>query len=389
MRVWAKRVAKIAAVLLLLAAAIGLWKREEITRLMAVNSLFAPDKIVTNFSHMDSMFLTVPLPRGDGAAAPMPAGAPMTMPQGFDDWAAQRSVTAAVVLQNGALRHESYYQSTAAEDLRISWSVAKSVLSLLMGIALDQGAIASLDDPVTKYAPQLVGSAYDGASIRNVLNMASGVAFNEDYFDFNSDINKMGRVLALGGSLDDFAAGQKTRLAKAGELWHYVSIDTHVLGMVIRGATGRDIPDLLTEQILQPLGIEADGYYVTDGLGDSFVLGGLNLRTRDYARIGQLIAQRGQWQGKQIVPAAWVDAAIAPSSPPAEELGTWRYGYQFWIPEGAAVGEVMARGVYGQYLWIDTARGIVIAVNSADIGFGDDAVDAQNVAMFRAMAGGL
>lgn len=389
MRIWVNRGLKILGLLLVLAAAIGIWKREEITRLMAVNSLFAPDKIVHNFSNMNSMFLSAPLPRGDGPAASLPAGAAMALPAGFDDWAAQRSVTAVVVLQNGMLRHESYYQGTGAEDLRISWSVAKSVLSLLMGIALDQGAIASLDDPVTTYAPQLVGSAYDGATIRNVLNMASGVAFNEDYFDFNSDINKMGRVLALGGSLDDFAAGQKTRLADPGTLWHYVSIDTHVLGMVIRGATGRDIPDLLTEQILGPIGIEADGYYVTDGLGASFVLGGLNLRTRDYARIGQLIAQRGVWNGRQIVPAPWVDAAIAPSAPPADALGTWRYGYQFWIPEGAAVGEVMARGVYGQYLWIDTARGIVIAVNSADIGFNDDGVDAQNAAMFRAMAGGL
>ncbi len=268
--------------------------------------------------------------------------------------------------------------------MRISWSVAKSLLSALFGIVQAEGAIASLDDPVEKYAPTLIGSAYEGVSIHDILTMSSGVAFNEDYLDFYSDINKMGRVLALGGSMDDFAAGLTVRAAEPGSRWHYVSIDTHVLGMVIRGATGRDIPELMEEKLLAPLGLEADPVMLTDGDGVSFVLGGLNLRTRDYARVGQMVLQGGAWQGMQIVPADWIATSTSPQAADGSA-----YGYQWWIPANAAPGEVMARGIYGQYIYINPGLGVVIAVNAADRGFEDAGVGDANVAMLRAIAQGL
>ncbi len=145
--------------------------------------------------------------------------------------------------------------------------------------------------------------------------MASGVAFNEDYLDFWSDINRMGRVLALGGSMDGFAAGQTGRRGPPGTAWEYVSIDTHVIGMVIRGATGRSIPDLMQERLFVPLGLDADPYYVTDGNDVAFVLGGLNMTTRDYARLGQLVEQNGEWQGRQVIPADWLAESTARSAP--------------------------------------------------------------------------
>lgn len=372
------------AILVVLAAAAALWKREEITRLLAVNSLFAEENIVGNFSHMDKLFLTRPLSRGDGPVSPLPPGPPATLPAGADQWIKDRSVTALVALKNGQMVHESYHLGTGAEDLRISWSVAKSFLAALFGVIQAEGAIASLDDPVVKYAPSLAGSAYDGATIHDVLTMSSGVAFNEDYLDFNSDINRMGRVLALGGSMDGFAAGLTARAADPGSRWHYVSIDTHVLGMVIRGATGKDIPELLESRILAPMGLEGAPYYLTDGEGVSFVLGGLNLRTRDYARFGQMVLQGGVWQGVQVVPADWV---VAMTSPQAKDGSA--YGYQWWIPANAAPGEVMAQGIYGQYIYINPALGVVIAVNSADRGFEEPGVDAANIAMLRAIAAGL
>lgn len=379
-----KRILKGLAVLAVILAALAVWKREEITRLMAVNSLFAPDRIVQNFSHMDRLFLHRSLSRGDGPVSPLPPGPPATLPPEAVQWIADRSVTGLVMLKDGQLVHESYYLGTGPEDLRISWSVAKSFLAALFGVVQAEGAIASLDDPVEKYAPALKGSAYEGASIRDVLTMSSGVAFNEDYLDFWSDINKMGRVLALGGSMDGFAAGLKTREAEPGSRWHYVSIDTHVIGMVIRGATGKDIPELLESRILAPLGLEAAPYYVTDGLGEAFVLGGLNLRTRDYARFGQMILQGGQWQGQQVVPADWVQAMTTPQA----KDGTL-YGFQWWIPPNPAPGEVMAQGVYGQYIYIDPGRGVVIAVNSADRGFEDPGVYDGTIAMLRKLSAGL
>jgi len=375
---------KALALVLLLAAGLAAWKREEITRLMAVNSLFAPESIVQNFSHMDRLFLTRALDRGEGPVAELPQGAPMVLPEAAEDWIAARSVTALVVLQDGAIRHESYYLGTGPEDLRISWSMAKSVLACLFGIVMAEGAIDSLDDPVVKYAPALKGSAYDGASIRDVLTMSSGVAFNEDYLDFWSDINKMGRVLALGGSMDGFAAGLTEREAEPGSRMHYVSIDTHVIGMVIRGATGKDIPELLEDRILTKMGLEAAPCYLTDGEGVSFVLGGLNMRTRDYARIGAMIAAEGAWNGAQVVPAEWVEAMTSRQA--ADGAG---YGFQWWVPVDARPGEVMARGIYGQYIWIDRVKGIVIAVNAADRGFEEPGVEDGNLAMLRAIADAL
>ena len=289
-----------------------------------------------------------------------------------------------MVLKDGQMVHESYYLGTADTDLRISWSVAKSFLSALMGIVLEEGDIASIDDQVTKYAPALKGSAYEGATIRNVLNMASGVHFDEDYLDFNSDINKMGRVLALGGSMDEFAAGITERDRAPGEAWQYVSIDTHVLGMVIRGATGRSIKDLMVEKLLTPLRLEADPYYLTDGYGVAFVLGGLNLRTRDYARMGQLFLQYGVWEGAQLVPSDWVLASTENSAPNRPEgVG---YGFQWWLPADGDDGEFFARGIYGQYIYINPAKGVVIALNSADRDFTEDGANVQNIEMFRAIA---
>jgi CubicO group peptidase (beta-lactamase class C family) len=382
-----KFLTRAAIVLIVLLVVAGFWKREQITRLLAVNSLFSEEKIVANFSNMDSAFLTHSMSRGGGPVSPLPQGVNWTPDESVDDWIKARAVTGLVVLKDGQLRHESYYLGTGPMDRRISWSMAKSYLSALVGIVVEQGAIASLDDPVVQYAPELRGSAYDKASIRNVLNMASGVVFNEDYLDFHSDINRMGRVLALGRSMDKFTAELKDSFAPAGERWQYVSIDTHVIGMVVRGATGRTIPDLLQQHIIAPMRLEADPYYLTDGYGVAFVLGGLNLTTRDYARFGEMYRQDGAWNGRQIVPANWVAASTRPSAPTAP--GNEQYGYQWWMAPDAAQGEYYARGIYGQYIYIDTTRGVVIALNSADRGFRGEGVNDGNIAMFRHIAANL
>ena len=368
--------------LTLVLGGVAIWKREGITRLLAVNSLFDEEKIVHNFSHMDGLFFSATLNVPETDVSPL-SGTPLDMPA-FEAWVEERAVTGLVVVKDGQIAHESYYLGTADTDLRISWSVAKSFLSALMGIVISEGDITSIDDQVTQYAPTLVGGAYDGASIRNVLNMASGVRFNEDYLDFNSDINKMGRVLALGGSMDQFAASLSVRDRAPGEAWKYVSIDTHVLGMVIRGATGRSIPDLMVEKLMAPLGLEADPVMLIDGKGVAFVLGGLNLRTRDYARMGQLFLQNGMWNGAQIVPADWVAASTAnsaPATPPAHG-----YGFQWWLPSDATDGEYFARGIYGQYIYVNQPEGIVVALNSADLAFTEAGAHQQNLEMFREIA---
>ncbi len=381
MRTFIKWLLRLVLALALAALVVGLWKREELTRLMAVNSLFSEERIVQNFSNMDQAFLTLPLDRGEGPTAPLPYGPEWELPPQVSAWVEDRAVTSLLVMQGGEIRYENYFLGTAPEDRRISWSVAKSFLSALTGILLAEGAIESLDDPVTRYVPALEGSAYDGVSLRQVLQMSSGVTFDEDYLDFNSDINRMGRVLALGGSMDAFAAGLTETFAPPGETWQYVSIDTHVVAMALRGATGRSLTDLMTEKIIQPLGLERTPAYVTDGEGTAFALGGLNLTTRDFARFGQMILQGGQWQGRQIVPADWIAESTRASAP--TEAGRIGYGYQWWIPDGSPPGTYMARGIYGQYIWIDEAAEVVIVTTAADRSFRAEGVSERNVAIFR------
>ena len=377
---WARRAGLVALLLVLAAGAVAVVKREEIARLLAVNTLFAPDRIVANFSDMRGAFRWTPLP-GE-AGPPLPEGTPTPLPEAAERWIAERQVTGIVVLRGGRVAHESYYLGTSADDLRISWSVAKSFLSLLTGILVSEGRIA-LRDPVEKYDPRLAASAYAGASVEDVLQMESGVAFDEDYLDRGSDINRMGRVIALGGALDDFTVALTERDRPPGTRMTYVSMDTHVLGMVLRGATGRPIPELMAERLTGPMGI-GGAYYLTDGEGTAFVLGGLNMTTRDYARVGLLVARGGRVDGVQVVPEPWVNRSTVPSA--RTEPGRMRYGYQWWIPEDAPPGEVLARGVYGQYVYIDRARDVVIAVNAADRAFREPGVAEGAVAMLRTIA---
>ena len=371
--------------LILLFAMVGttLVYREQLIRLRAVVTLFDEDRIVRNFSNMDTLFRTraIPVQR---IAAPLPKGPSLDMPADWDTWVTRRAVTAALVLKDGQSVFESYYRETTQDDLRVSWSVAKSYLSALVGIVQAQGKIDSLDDPVTKYAPQLSGSAYDGASIRNVLQMSTGVTFDEDYLDFWSDINKMGRVLALGASMDAFAAGLKDTESEPGQHWRYVSIDTHILSMVVRGATGRSLPDLLGEELLTPMGTYGKPYYLTDGYGVAFALGGLNMTLRDYAALGELYRNGGRQGGKQIVPETWVYESTTPSA--ITDPGRLQYGYQWWMPADAHDGEFMARGIYGQYVYVDRQSGTVIAVTGADLSFRDAGAFDDALQMFRALS---
>lgn len=372
--------------LLLAMLVLGVWKREEIARVMAVNRLFLPERIVSNFSHMDEAFLISPIPTGDTPAIPF-LGSSAVMPAGLDAFVDARNVTSIVVLKEGALAFEDYYQGTTDNDLRISWSMAKSYLSALTGVILEQGSIRSLDDLVIDYVPELEGSAYERATIRHVLNMATGVVFDEDYLDKSSDINRMGRVLALGGTMDGFAAGITETFADPGTDWRYVSIDTHVLGMVIRAATGKSIIELMGEEIIGPLGVERTPYYLTDGTDVAFVLGGLNSTTRDYARFGQMFLQHGYWNGQQIVPRDWAIASTTPSAPTdADQYG---YGYQWWMARDARPREYMGRGIYGQYLYINEGQGVVIVLTAADLLFRDPVVQRQNIALFREITDGL
>ncbi|BFM10659.1 serine hydrolase [Simiduia litorea] len=390
---------KISAVaVLFLALMAGLFSTE-IRQLYHTIHLFDADVIVYNFSHMRDIAPNYVISRQGPVnvlakqAQPLPEtflykGELRT----FSDFLTDSSTTALVVVHGNTLTHESYYQGTEALDYRISWSMAKSFLSAIFGVAVAEGKIKDLHAPVTDYVPSLKGSGYDGVSIKNVLQMSSGVYFNEDYSDFNSDINRFGRVMALGGSFDTFAESL-TSAREQGRFMHYVSIDTHVIGMVLRAATGQSIVEYFNEKLWSKLGTEQDAIYLTDSVGEPMVLGGLNLISRDYARFGMLYRDRGALNGEQIIPAEWIEQSITPDAPhlmPGRRANAdtnFGYGYQWWLPENPDQ-EFLAIGIYGQYIYIDRKHDVVIVKNSADRNFMANDYENKDIAVaaFRAIA---
>lgn len=387
--------------LALLLGAAGIYKTE-LTQLYNTVRLFDADVIVSNFSNMDQIAPTTRI--ASSGTVDALGSKPSPLPQQFaykdgmlnvQDWLTESSTTALVVMQGNDITFEQYYQGTDQFDQRISWSMAKSFLSAIFGVAVSDGLIADLNVPVTDYVPALIGSGYDGVTIKNVLQMSSGIYFDEDYGKFGSDINRFGRVMALGGSFDEFATSLNSG-REQGSYMSYVSIDTHVIGMVLRAATGQSIADYFNDKLWSKLNTERDAIYITDSNGEPMVLGGLNLISRDYLRMGKLYRDFGNLNGQQIIPAQWIEDSITPDAAhlmPGKRDNAdsdWGYGYQWWLPVDADQ-EFVAIGIYGQYIYVNRRADVVIVKNSADIGFMDNGYESKDhaLAAFRAMAQSL
>ncbi len=381
-----------------LAIAAGIY-RERLGRVYDVIYLFERDEIESNFRTMETMFATRAVRRSEVAHAF--EREPRELPthyryrgesKSIADFLAETWTTGLVVIRDGRIAFEEYYRGNTEQSKTISWSLAKSFVSALVGIAVAEGRIASIEQPVTDYAPSLRGSGYDGVSIRDVLQMSSGIGFDEDYGDFFSDINRMGRAIAFDTSLDDFVASLE-RERRPGTYNHYVSMDTQVLGMVLRQATGETLAENLESRVWRRIGTESDAYWLVDRDGMELAFGGLNAVLRDYARFGLLYLNEGRWAGQQIVPATWVRASVTPDAPhlqpgcnPASNsmLG---YGYQWWIPPEPD-GDYLAIGIYNQFIYVSPAHGVVIAKSSAYPDYNNDGEDKEfeSIAVFRAIA---
>lgn len=305
---------------------------------------------------------------------------------------------ALLVIVDGAIRYEQYWLTGGPDVNWLSMSVAKSFISALVGIAIAEGRIENIDDPISRYVPVNPGSAYDGVSIRTVLQMSSGARWNEDYSDTESDIFQVSMaMLGVGGGLDDFVA-RMVREHEPETVCRYNSGETQILGALIARATGYSVADYMQEKLVNPLGFESPGYWVTDLAGTEMSYAGLNLTARDFARLGELYRQGGRWQGRQIVDEQWVrdstsiNSAIREPGRPlvgdhAMSLG---YGYQWWIPAGDR-GDYSAIGVLNQLVYVDPATETVIVKLSANRNYGtanteDVNRDAENVEFLRAIA---
>ena len=311
-----------------------------------------------------------------------------------EDFLDELVTTGLLVLRGDTILFERYAHGHTPAGHHIAWSVTKSFVSALFGIAVSEGHIPDIQVPVTDYLPELSGSGYDGVPIKDVLQMSSGVGFNEDYGDPFSDINRMGPSMAV-GSLLDFAAGLE-RARPPGTLQHYVSVDTQVLGSILVRATGQDLTTYASEKLWRPLGMEFDAVWLVDGTGMEWAFGGLNVSLRDFARLGWLYMNGGRRNGRQIVPEAWVRASVTPDAPhllPGPKPGSSNemgYGYQWWIP-AEPHGDFMALGVYGQTIYVDPSNRLVIVKNSVDRDFQKNGFENGQiaVALWRAIAADL
>lgn len=307
----------------------------------------------------------------------------------FRELLERSGTTGLLIAKDDTILYEDYFQGEQDSDRHSMFSVTKSFVSALFGITLEEGLIDSIDDPVTKYLPEFEGTGYDGVIIRDVLTMSSGVRFTEDYGDFLSDVNRMSMTIATKGSLDDFATSLG-REREPGTYNHYVSVDTHVLGMIITRVTGRTLSDLLIEKIWKPMGMEYPAIWAIDGEGMEVAMGGLQVSLRDMARFGRLYMHKGNWNGSQIVPAQWVTDSVTPSAPhlmagadnPGSDL-PYGYGFQWWTPETPR-GDFMASGIYDQFIYVDPSTGVVIAKTSANKTYVDPTVERPKNATIHA-----
>ncbi len=272
----------------------------------------------------------------------------------LDEYVARQNVAGLIVVKDSRIVYERYELGNTVESRWISYSVAKSVTSLLVGAAIKDGYIKSVDEPVSDYLPRLRNSSYDESTIRNLLQMSSGVQWNEDYADPESDINTVPwHTLSVYEYLR-----QKPRESAPGETFNYNTAETNLVGTLLRSAVGNNLSTYLSEKIWEPFGMQYDAYWMlSEPGGGEFGGSSLNATLRDYARIGLFALQGGKLRnGDAVLPDDWMQESISPSKGYAE------YGYLWWL-RGA--GAYAAAGIFGQGIYINPDENLVIAVNSA------------------------
>jgi CubicO group peptidase (beta-lactamase class C family) len=310
-----------------------------------------------NFPNMERIFPGHVVKAG-GRVRALPAGKPLGVPEAdVDAFIAAQNVAGLIVLQDGKVRLERYARGYSAAGRWTSFSVAKSFTSVLVGAAIRDGYIKSVDEPVTKYIPELAGSGYDGVTIHQLLTMTSGVKWNEDYTDARSDVARMFlEPVPVGEDPTVFYMRKLPREFEPGAKWVYKTGETNLIGVLVMRATGKPLATYLSEKLWKPYGMEQDAFWMVDPSGREVSGCCLSVSLRDYARIGQFALEGG----KGIVPADW----IAKSTSPLAEIGApgYGYGYQWWTYPQGRYG---AQGIFGQSIRIDPRTRTVIVVSAA------------------------
>ncbi len=294
------------------------------------------------------------------ATYPLPDGPPLKVATDVAAYMEEQRTAALVIVQDGKVVMEEYGLGFDQTGKWTSFSVAKSLTSTLVGAAIKDGAIESIDDPVSQYIKGLEGSAYEEVSIEQLLTMTSGVAWNEDYEDPNSDVALFNTHKAEDG-LDVTVSYMRKlpREAPAGEKWVYKTGETNLIGVLVSEATGKPLADYLSEKIWAPYGMQQDASWLLGSTGTEISGCCIQAATRDMARFGQFIMDGAMIDGTSILPEGWIAAATTKQA----DIGApgRGYGYQWWTYDD---GSYAAQGIFGQGIFIDPARKLVIASNS-------------------------
>lgn len=300
------------------------------------------------------------------------------------DFLEETKTSGLLIISDDKIVFEEYYLGSDEKTRFSSNSLCKSFVSALVGLAVEDGFIDSVDDSVAKYIPEFENTEIEKVTIKNCLHMASGINFDE-VADMNKisvpsmfGKNKMKSIAALG------------LVHEPGTNRTYSSINTDILGEVVANATGSTLSEYMSDKIWSEIGVEQDAYWTLSG-GKELANGGLHIALRDYARFARLYMNHGAFEGKQILPEQWIKDSIATNETylkaphdgkPYEELG---YGYQWWIPEGNE-HEFTGIGVFGQWIYCNPTKKIIVVKTGADSGFEEDDKEKKSVAFFREIA---
>lgn len=314
--------------------------------------------------------------------SPLPPGPPLALPLDVDAYMQRQRSAALMVVHHGQVRLERYGLDFDSQGRWTSFSVAKSFTSTLVGAAVRDGHIKSMDDKVSQYIQEMKGSAYDDVSIRQLLTMTSGVAWNEDYGDPTSDVAQFNNHKPEAG-VDALVSymRQLPRAVPAGTRWHYSTGETNLVGVLLSRATQKPLSSYLSEKIWVPAGMEQPATWILSKTGQEISGCCLQAATRDFARFGQFILNGAAVNGQSIVPEGWLTEATTTRT--GINTPGRGYGYQWWTYDD---GTFAARGIFGQGIFIDPARQLVIASNANwGTSASDPAASADREVFYRAV----
>jgi CubicO group peptidase (beta-lactamase class C family) len=360
------------------------------------STFFTIPFLVGSHSHLDQVLegrgvrrASVPSRLGRAASEPTIRFEYQGQTLTLDDYLARHPTTALLIARGDTILLERYQYARNDRHRFTSWSMAKTVTAMLVGIAIAEGRIRSVDDRAEAYVPALAGTEYGRTSLRHLLQMSSGVRFVEEYSG-RDDVAQLARdtFLQLGPGGVDAVRKFNERAAPRGTRFSYASVETQVLGLVLTSATGRPAAEYLEQKIWQPIGAEADATWLIDRSGHEATYCCLNAVLRDYARLGLLLARDGNWRGRQIIPAAWVRDATN-RHPDQRHLwpGTATpflgYGYQTWILPGEP-RRFAFLGVRGQSILVDPQSRLVMVQTSVRKRSSNDPAAALTRALWEA-----